>query len=363
MNQNGHLVRIFSGMAIGLVVTAAIVGASRPYADLFSTPLLRQTAVLMVKAAKGWLESVPAVRRAQLHQVAEAAWQSADWSSCIELYSELHGLEPENAAIPERLGTAHRLYAQQLIEQGDLRAALIQLHAARIILPQSDSLDSLYRLLSEYQQGEENYQRSRWTAAANHFERVYAVAPDFKDIKQRLFAATLQEGLWQQSMGRALQARWRYERSLRLYPENILARQKLAEVTDLLTKPDRRIVVSISQQRMYLYENGRSIHTWPCSTGEFGRATKPGHYKVQSRLKMAYARAWDLDMPYWLGIYYAGSTENGIHAPPITRSTGQKMWEGLIGYPVSYGCIILSEENARTLYEWAPYQTPVDVIQ
>lgn len=363
MNQNNHLVRIFSGVAIGLMLTGAVLGASRPYVDSFSIPVLRQTAVLTVEAAKGWLEAIPPVRRAQLHQLAEAAWQSRDWPSCIELYYELHRLEPENAAMMERLGTAHRQYAQQLIEQDHLRAALIQLVAARTISPQSDSLDSLYSVLSEYQQGQEDYQRSRWAAAVEHFEQAYAVAPEFKDVKGRLFAAVLQEGLWQQGMGRALQARWHYESALRLYPENTLARQKLTEVTELLTKPDRRIVVSISRQRMYLYENGRSIRTWPCSTGEFGRATKPGHYKVQSRLRMAYARAWDLDMAYWLGIYYAGSTENGIHAPPITRTTGQKMWEGLIGYPVSYGCIILSEENAKALYEWAPYHTPVNVIQ
>ena len=63
-------------------------------------------------------------------------------------------------------------------------------------------------------------------------------------------------------------------------------------------------------------------------------------------------------MPYWLGIYYAGPVENGIHALPILPS-GQTLWAGYLGSPVSYGCIILSTENARTIYNWAQVGTPV----
>jgi len=363
MNQEDRSVRLFLGIAVILAIITVLVVVSTPCADMFSVPRLQQTVGPRVEAAAGWFESAPLVRRPQLHHMAEAAWQRGDWASCIELYSELRGIEPENVALLNRLGAAHWMYAKQLIDQDQLRTALIHLQAARIILPISDSLDSMYQLVSEYQGGLESYSHGRWADAVGHFERVYVLAPDFKEIKRRLFEATLQEGLRQQSIGQALQARWCYERALRLYPGSLLARHELAALTHLLTKPDRRIVISIPQQRVYLYENGQSIQTWPCSTGEIGRSTRPGHYRVQTRLPMAYARAWDLDMPYWLGIYYAGSTENGIHAPPITRATGQKMWEGLIGYPVSYGCIILSEENAKTLYEWAPYDTPVDVIR
>jgi lipoprotein-anchoring transpeptidase ErfK/SrfK len=53
--------------------------------------------------------------------------------------------------------------------------------------------------------------------------------------------------------------------------------------------------------------------------------------------------------------------ENGIHALPIL-SNGQTLWGGYLGTPASFGCIILSTENARTLYYWADIGTPV-VIQ
>jgi lipoprotein-anchoring transpeptidase ErfK/SrfK len=63
-------------------------------------------------------------------------------------------------------------------------------------------------------------------------------------------------------------------------------------------------------------------------------------------------------MPYWLGIYWVGRIENGIHALPI-NADGTMLWDGYLGTPVSFGCIILSTENARTLYHWADIGTPV----
>jgi hypothetical protein len=34
-------------------------------------------------------------------------------------------------------------------------------------------------------------------------------------------------------------------------------------------------------------------------------------------LSLTYAYTWDLQMPHWLGIYWVGSLQNGIHALPI----------------------------------------------
>jgi hypothetical protein len=84
----------------------------------------------------------------------------------------------------------------------------------------------------------------------------------------------------------------------------------------------------------------------------------PGSYQVLDKIPMAYASTWNLKMPYWLGIYWAGTLENGIHALPILPS-GQKLWDGYLGQRVSYGCIILSTEAAKTIYDWAEVGTPV----
>ena len=73
---------------------------------------------------------------------------------------------------------------------------------------------------------------------------------------------------------------------------------------------------------------------------------------------MAYGSTWDLDMPHWMGIYWSGNLENGIHALPIL-SNGQLLWEGYLGQPASYGCVILTTEDAETIYNWAEVGTPV----
>jgi lipoprotein-anchoring transpeptidase ErfK/SrfK len=75
---------------------------------------------------------------------------------------------------------------------------------------------------------------------------------------------------------------------------------------------------------------------------------------------MAYSSIWRLKMPNWLGIYYVGGIENGIHALPI-RPDGTVMWGGLLGQRASYGCVILSNNAAKTIYNWAEIGTVVDI--
>ena len=123
----------------------------------------------------------------------------------------------------------------------------------------------------------------------------------------------------------------------------------------------QRIVVDLSEQRMYVYQNGQLLWNWVVSTGRAGQATAVGHYQVLNKIPNAYAYTWSLQMPYWLGIYWAGSLQNGIHALPI-QANGQRLWDGYLGTPVSFGCVILSTQNALTLYNWAAVGTPVDIV-
>jgi lipoprotein-anchoring transpeptidase ErfK/SrfK len=85
----------------------------------------------------------------------------------------------------------------------------------------------------------------------------------------------------------------------------------------------------------------------------------PGEYRVQSKIPNAYAATWNLWMPYWMGIYWAGSLENGIHALPLQN--GVLTWAGWLGTPISYGCIILGTNEAALLYNWAEIGTAVSI--
>ncbi len=123
----------------------------------------------------------------------------------------------------------------------------------------------------------------------------------------------------------------------------------------------KKILISISQQHLWAYSGDQVVYSFVASTGLATSPTKPGTFQVLDKIPNAYASTWNLQMPYWLGIYYVGSIENGIHALPIL-SNGQRLWSGYLGRPVSFGCIVLDTQAAHQLYDWADVGTPV-VIQ
>jgi len=123
---------------------------------------------------------------------------------------------------------------------------------------------------------------------------------------------------------------------------------------------NKRIVVNLSEQHLYAYEGEHLVYSFVASSGAAPYYTRTGEFRVQSKIPKAYGSAWGIWMPYWLGIYWAGSTENGIHALPILPN-GQTLWAGYLGRPVSYGCIVLGTHEAQLLYEWAEIGTPVSV--
>jgi lipoprotein-anchoring transpeptidase ErfK/SrfK len=123
--------------------------------------------------------------------------------------------------------------------------------------------------------------------------------------------------------------------------------------------PGKKIVINIAEQRLRVYENGGLLYEWPISTGIANSPTYTGEFQVLDKNEEAYASQWDLWMPHFIAIYRAGGdTYNGIHALPIL-SSGRRLWEGALGSPASYGCIILGIQEAETLYNWAEIGVPV----
>ncbi len=126
---------------------------------------------------------------------------------------------------------------------------------------------------------------------------------------------------------------------------------------------NKRVVVSISQQRMWAYEDGALKWEWLVSTGIDSSPTAPGVFQIQSHEPNAYASIWDLWMPQFMGIYRPVPTSdfmNGFHGFP-TRNGVNLLWTNSLGRKVTYGCILLSNENIDLLYAWADRGVIVDV--
>jgi lipoprotein-anchoring transpeptidase ErfK/SrfK len=127
--------------------------------------------------------------------------------------------------------------------------------------------------------------------------------------------------------------------------------------------PGKRIVVSLSQQRVRVYENGALLWDWLASTGIDSSPTWTGVYQILSHVPNAYAGNWNLWMPNFMGVYYpvpGVDFTNGFHGFP-TRSGGRLLWTNDLGRRVTYGCILLSDTNIALLYNWAEDGVVVEI--
>jgi lipoprotein-anchoring transpeptidase ErfK/SrfK len=128
---------------------------------------------------------------------------------------------------------------------------------------------------------------------------------------------------------------------------------------------NKRIEISIARQRMQAYEDGQLKWDWVISTGLPDSPTSPGVFQVQSHEGTAYANQWDLHMPFFMGIYKPspdGEVMNGFHGFP-SRDQKQLLWTKNLGRPVTYGCVLLSTENAEKLYKWAEDGVIVEIAK
>ena len=123
----------------------------------------------------------------------------------------------------------------------------------------------------------------------------------------------------------------------------------------------KAIELDLSVQRMFVWEDGRLVNHWLISTGREDKPTKQGNFKILDKMRWAYGSGggdtWA--MPYWMGFYWAGGTENGLHGLPLIN--GRKEGAGSLGHPVSHGCVRSSDENELWLYNWAEIGMPVIV--
>jgi lipoprotein-anchoring transpeptidase ErfK/SrfK len=126
---------------------------------------------------------------------------------------------------------------------------------------------------------------------------------------------------------------------------------------------NKRVIISLTEQKMQAWENGDVKWDWQLSSGMDSSPTSPGVFQVQSHEEMAYAANWDLYMPWFMGIYRPVPNQafmNGFHGFP-SRDRRQLLWTKDLGRRVTYGCILLNTENAKLLYDWAENGVIVEI--
>jgi lipoprotein-anchoring transpeptidase ErfK/SrfK len=123
--------------------------------------------------------------------------------------------------------------------------------------------------------------------------------------------------------------------------------------------PNYRIEVSISEQKVRIYDNDTLIKNWTVSTGE-NNSTPLGDFTIQNRGEWFFSEKYQEGAMWWVsfkdwGIYL-------FHSVPMDRNQNIIQEEAdKLGSPASHGCIRLRVEHAKWIYDNIPEGTPVHI--
>lgn len=126
------------------------------------------------------------------------------------------------------------------------------------------------------------------------------------------------------------------------------------------------IEIDISQQKMYLWENGQNLAIHRVSSGLY-YPTPPGRYKILNKAENAYSYIYHVWMPYWMAFSLDPKVNAylGIHELPYwVDPAGQEIRRprDFIGSPHTGGCVSLDIGEAQEVYAWAEVGNPVLVF-
>ncbi|GIP38087.1 hypothetical protein J31TS4_13670 [Paenibacillus sp. J31TS4] len=109
--------------------------------------------------------------------------------------------------------------------------------------------------------------------------------------------------------------------------------------------PARRIIVDLSERRLYLLDGGKVIHAYPIGIGTALTQTPVGEYTIINKQPNPGGPFG----AFWMGL---SRPHYGIHG---TNNPGS------IGGPVSHGCIRMYNQDVLQLQKQVPVGTRVTI--
>ncbi|USN53062.1 MAG: L,D-transpeptidase family protein [Candidatus Nomurabacteria bacterium] len=120
----------------------------------------------------------------------------------------------------------------------------------------------------------------------------------------------------------------------------------------------KRIVVDLSEQRLYAYDDGVLQNSFLISSGVARYPSPKGEFAIYRKVPV-------MDYEWTYGPQHPDNYDikdvkwNLNFTPHYYLHTAY--WHNNFGHPMSHGCINISESNAKWVYEWAPIGTKVVV--
>jgi len=120
-----------------------------------------------------------------------------------------------------------------------------------------------------------------------------------------------------------------------------------------INERSKTVIVDLSEQRLYAYENGGQVNTFLVSTGLPGMDTHVGTFAISAKI---YSKLYAGP-----GYYLPNTLYNMRFDGP--RYLHGAYWHNDFGRRKSHGCVNIAYPNAEWLYNWAPVGTKVIVRQ
>lgn len=116
------------------------------------------------------------------------------------------------------------------------------------------------------------------------------------------------------------------------------------------TELERLLEVDLSEQRLYLKENGKVVDTWLISSGRAGAETHTGHYSIGWKTSSQTMRGTSRD---------TGTVYEQPDVPWVMYFNGDQAfhgayWHNNFGNRMSAGCVNMPPAKAKKIYDWSP---------
>jgi hypothetical protein len=126
------------------------------------------------------------------------------------------------------------------------------------------------------------------------------------------------------------------------------------------------IEVDLSQQMMYLFENGKQLANYRISSGLY-HPTPTGQFKIMNKAVNAFSDIYHVWMPYWMAFAYDPQLNAyfGIHELPYWISqSGQRISRSQdnVGAPSTGGCVSLGMKDSKTVYDFSDIDMPLYIF-
>jgi hypothetical protein len=122
----------------------------------------------------------------------------------------------------------------------------------------------------------------------------------------------------------------------------------------------KQIIVDLASQTLEAVEAGKRVFFFDCVTGDSTHPTDKGTFRVLRKHHPHTSSTYHVRMDYAMFFTTDGKAVHQYHGM-VPLSVVRTLKSKVSDYMGSHGCVRLTEENARALYEWTPVGTQVRV--